>query len=168
MIEGETTELKPTRMPGGFIIRAATFLPVVATMIASIALMIYGSVETVFFVWEMISSHAASHDGVLLDAIEIIDLFLLATVMQLVSLGLYQLNFNQNLAVPRWLRVRTLDDLKSKLVGVTVTVLAVYFLGRALTWVAGPDIFYFGGAVAAVIAALTYFLSRIEHHNRSE
>ena len=66
--------------------------------------------------------------------------------------------------MPNWLRIHTLDDLKSKLVGVAVTVLAVYFLGRAIT--AGSDIgiLYLGGASALVIAALTYFLSKI-HDN---
>lgn len=101
----------------------------------------------------------------MLHAIEIVDLFLLATVVQVVSLGLYQLYFNQDLQLPRWLKIETLDDLKSKLVGVTITALAVYFLGRALTWQSGADIVYLGAAVAVVIAALTWFLSKIDHHH---
>jgi uncharacterized membrane protein YqhA len=85
-------------------------------------------------------------------------------VVQVVSLGLYQLYFDQDLELPNWLRIRTLDDLKSKLVGVAVTVLAVYFLGRAVTSAGGIDILYLGGASALVIGALTYFLSKI-HSN---
>ena len=80
------------------------------------------------------------------------------------SLGLYQLYFHQDMRLPSWLKIVTLDDLKSKLVGVTVTVLAVYFLGRALTWVSGVDIAYLGIGIALMIVALTYFLSKIDNH----
>jgi len=153
------------RLPGGFIVRALTLLPVIATMVASLALMIYGFIDTWRFARELLfPTHAVVRDEILLHAIEIVDLFLLATVVQVVSLGLYQLYFNQDLQLPRWLKIETLDDLKSKLVGVTITVLAVYFLGRALTWETGPDIAYLGAAVAVVIVALTWFLSKIDPH----
>ena len=46
-------------------------------------------------------------------------------------------------------------------VSVTVTVLAVYFLGQAIVWTDSPNIVYLGGGTALVIAALTYFLSKI-------
>lgn len=154
------------RLPGGLVVRAVTVLPVLATMIASLALMIYGFVDTWRFARDLvIPEHELTRDEILLHAIEIVDLFLLATVVQVVSLGLYQLYFNQDLQLPRWLKIETLDDLKSKLVGVTITVLAVYFLGRALTWQSGADIVYLGAAVAVVIAALTWFLSKIDHHH---
>lgn len=160
--EGE--ERRGLKLPGGFVIRAVTILPVVATMLASLALMIYGFVDTWRFVRELLfPEHALVRDEMLLHAIEIVDLFLLATVVQVVSLGLYQLYFRQDLQLPKWLKVETLDDLKSKLVGVTITVLAVYFLGRALTWEAGADIAYLGIAAALVIVALTWFSSKIDH-----
>ena len=153
------------RLPGGFIVRALTLLPVIATMAASLALMVYGFIDTWRFARELLfPTHEAVRDEILLHAIEIVDLFLLATVVQVVSLGLYQLYFNQDLQLPKWLKIETLDDLKSKLVGVTITVLAVYFLGRALTWQSGPDIAYLGLAVAVVIGALTWFLSKIDNH----
>jgi uncharacterized membrane protein YqhA len=150
----------------GRIVSGIILIPVIATMLAALALMIYGAFETWHFLNGMFfdPTHRLTHDEVLLHAIELVDLFLLATVVQVVSLGLYQLYFDQDLDLPNWLRIRTLDDLKSKLVGVAVTVLAVYFLGRAIT--AGSDIgiLYLGGASALVIAALTYFLSKI-HDN---
>jgi uncharacterized membrane protein YqhA len=81
-----------------------------------------------------------------------------------VSLGLYQLYFRQDLELPKWLKIDDLDDLKSKLVGVSITVMAVFFLGKVITWTGGIDILYLGGGAALVIAALTYFLSKIDHH----
>jgi uncharacterized membrane protein YqhA len=147
----------------GKLFSGVILIPVLATMAASLALMVYGAFETWHFLDGLFFSvdHRLSHDEALLHAIELVDLFLLATVVQVVSLGLYQLYFDQDLELPNWLRIRTLDDLKSKLVGVAVTVLAVYFLGRAITSAGGIDILYLGGASALVIAALTYFLSKI-------
>lgn len=149
----------------GFVVRLTMLIPVVATQLAAIGLMIYGGLETWHFISELfLGEHVSTRDETMLLAIEIVDLFLLATVVQVVSLGLYQLYFRQDLQLPAWLKITTLDDLKSKLVGVVVTVMAVYFLGRALTWTGGADIAYLGVASAVVIFALTYFLSQIDHH----
>lgn len=154
----------PLRLIGAAVSRII-ILPVIATMLAALALMLYGVAQTWHFVDGLFFAAERLHgEEALLHAIEIVDLFLLATVVQVVSLGLYQLYFKQDLAVPKWLKIETLDDLKSKLVGVVITVLAVFFLGQAVTWRAGPDILYIGGAVALVIVALTYFLSKIDRH----
>ena len=151
---------------GGYVVRAIMILPVVATMLAALALLIWGFLDTWHFVTGLLvpGDHAVVRDEALLHAIEVVDLFLLATVVQVVSLGLYKLYFKQDLALPKWLKINDLDDLKSKLVGVSITVMAVFFLGKAITWRNGVDILYLGGAVALVIVALTYFLSKIDHH----
>ncbi len=150
-------------MLGSIVIRVM-LVPVIATFICSLALMIYGAIETWHFVEALFfSDHQAERDQALLLAIEIVDLFLLATVVHVVSLGLYQLYFNQDLQLPKWLKIDSLDDLKSKLVGVTITILAVFFLGQAVAWTGRPDIIYLGGGVALVIVALTYFLSNMDN-----
>jgi uncharacterized membrane protein YqhA len=145
------------------VLRYIMVLPVFATFVTGCALIVYGLMETWSFVEALFfTGHGPDRNHALLLAIEIIDLFLLATVIEVVSLGLYQLHFNENLPLPRWLRIESLDDLKSKLVGVTVTVLAVYFLGEAVISTGGPDILYLGAGSALVIAALSFFLTRIE------
>jgi uncharacterized membrane protein YqhA len=150
---------------GGFAVRTAMLVAVIALMVTAVALIVYGVVDTWRFIAALLDrQHAIERDEALLHAIEIVDLFLLATVVQVVSLGLYQLYFRQDLQLPRWLKIDDLDDLKSKLVGVSITVMAVFFLGKAITWDAGIDILYLGGAVAMVIVALTYFLSKIDRH----
>jgi len=94
-----------------------------------------------------------------LEFIEIVDLFLLGTVLLMISLGLYELFINSDLELPQWLQIRTFDDLKLKLVGVVIVVLAVLFLGHVVAWNGERDLLRLGAGIAAVIAALTYFLS---------
>jgi uncharacterized membrane protein YqhA len=147
----------------GLMVRGVMIVPVVAAFATAVALIASGAIDTYEFIFEVFfSGHEVDRNHVLLLAIEIVDLFLLATVVHVVSLGLYQLYFRQDLNLPRWLKISSLDDLKSKLVGVAVTVLAVYFLGQAIS--AGNDItiLYLGAAVAVVIVALTFFLIRID------
>ena len=154
----------PFRLAGHFT-RGIMIIAVLATLVTAAALLVYGALETWTFlndIWPN-SAHPLSHDQVLLHAIELVDLFLLATVVEVVSLGLFQLYFRPDLDLPKWLRIDSLDDLKSKLVGVTVTVLAVFFLGQAIVWSGGPDILYIGGAIALMIAALTFFLRSMDH-----
>lgn len=148
-----------------FGIRLIMLVPILATQAAALVLMAFGAVQTWHFAAGLIGDGLmAAHDVVLYQVIEIIDLFLVATVAEVVSLGLYQLYFHLDLELPAWLKIETLEDLKSKLVGVTVTVLAVFFLGRVLLWQGDPSIAWLGGGVAAMVAALTWFLSKIDHH----
>jgi len=95
-----------------------------------------------------------------LGVIELVDLFLVGTTLYIIALGLYELFFDPHLPSPAWLIIRNLDDLKAKVLGVVIVILAVLFLGQALTWDGERDLLRFGGAVALVIAALTYFLGQ--------
>lgn len=93
--------------------------------------------------------------------IEVADVFLLAVVLYIMSLGLYELFIDDNLPLPAWLVIHTLDDLKEKLVGVVIVVLAVFFLGRVIESNEPIDVLYLGGGISLVIAALSYFSSRV-------
>ena len=80
-----------------------------------------------------------------------IDLFLLGTVLYIFSVGLYELFIDQGLPMPGWLRITTLDDLKERLLGVVAVLLAVTFLGSAVTWKGGTDILALGLAIGVVL-----------------
>jgi uncharacterized membrane protein YqhA len=90
--------------------------------------------------------------------IEAIDLFLLGTVFQIMALGLYELFIDDTIPLPHWLVIHTLDDLKTKLIGVIVVIMAVVFLGHVVNWHGEMDILYLGTAIALVVASLTWFL----------
>ena len=135
---------------------------VLGSLVAALALFAYGVVETLVVVVDTIAKAEVSSKGakaLALAFIEIVDLFLLGTVFLMIALGLYELFIDENLALPRWLSINSFDDLKNKLVGVVVVVLAVLFLGAVVGWDGSKDLLGFGVGVALVIAALTYFLS---------
>lgn len=135
---------------------------VLGSLVAALALFAYGVIETFVVVAETVAKADVSSKGakaLALAFIEIVDLFLLGTVFLMIALGLYELFIEENLNLPPWLSIHSFDDLKNKLVGVVVVVLAVLFLGAVVSWDGSRDLLGFGVGVALVIAALTYFLS---------
>jgi uncharacterized membrane protein YqhA len=72
-------------------------------------------------------------------------------------MGFYEL-FIAKAPLPGWVEIRDLDDLKTKLLGLTVLALAVIFLGTAFTTTATTSILEFGGAVAVMIVAVSVYL----------
>jgi uncharacterized membrane protein YqhA len=89
--------------------------------------------------------------------IEIIDLFLVATVFYIIALGLYEL-FIAKAPLPGWLKICDLDDLKDKLLGLVIIALAVLILGETLTWDGTSSILAFGIAISAGIAAISGYI----------
>jgi uncharacterized membrane protein YqhA len=150
--------LRPILNASRYLVIAA----VVGSLAASLALFVYGLAETFLVIVQAIAKAEVSSKGakaLALEFIEIVDLFLLGTVLLMISLGLYELFINSDLKLPEWLQIRTFDDLKLKLVGVVIVVLAVLFLGHVVAWNGERDLLRLGAGIAAVIAALTYFLS---------
>lgn len=137
--------------------RFVVFIAVLGSLIATLTLLFFGIYE-IGETLIKIPKGLIDSKTVVLKFIEIVDSFLLATVFLIIAIGLYELFIDSTLQLPDWLEINSLDDLKGKLVGVVVIVLGVIFLGNTAKWTGGTDILYLGGGVAAVIAALTYFL----------
>jgi len=150
--------LKPLLASSRYLVIAA----VIGSLVAALALFAYGMAETIAVVIDTIARADISSKGAKMLAlafIEIVDLFLLGTVLLMIAVGLFELFIDSNLALPEWLQIRTFDDLKNKLVGVVIVVLAVLFLGLVVSWDGERDLLRIGAAIALVIAALTYFLA---------
>ena len=144
---------------------------VIAIFAAAVLLLVYGGVQTVQLFIDTIATGAVSSKGakaLILAIIELVDLFLLATVLYVIAVGLYELFIDKSVSLPPWLVIRDLDDLKDKLIRVVIVVLGVLFLGQAITWDGTRDLLGFGAAVALVIAALTYFLSQKARKDKAE
>ena len=147
------------------VVAGSRYLIVVAVagiFIAATALLVYGALQAGLLIAELFSSPVSSKGAkaLLLAAIELVDLFLLATVLYVIAVGLYELFIDDTLPLPSWLEIHNLDDLKSKLIGVVVVVLGVLFLGQVIAWDGQRELLSYGAAIALVIAALTYFLSQ--------
>jgi uncharacterized membrane protein YqhA len=142
-------------------LRYLTIIAVICIIIASTSLLIYGGVVTFQVVTDSFSHEITAKGAkkMLLAFIELVDLFLLSTVLYIIAAGLYEL-FISDVDLPDWLVITDIDMLKDKLVGVVIVVLSVVFLGQALSWDGEKDLLNYGGAIAAVIATLTYFLSQ--------
>ena len=90
--------------------------------------------------------------------IEIIDLFLVATVAYITAVGLYKLFIKKDYKLPGLLKIRNLNELESKIIGVIVAALAVSFLGEAAE--DNPkDLLNIGLGTGSVIIALAIFVS---------
>jgi uncharacterized membrane protein YqhA len=88
--------------------------------------------------------------------IELMDAFLIATALLIFAIGLYEL-FIEEVAMPEWLAIHSLHDLKAKLASVIVLVLAVNFLSHLVEWKDARETLEFGLAVAVVSLALIAF-----------
>ncbi len=146
-------------------------IAVLATFLAALALLVYGSVTVIHVIFEMFASRQfttteAKHFSV--EFIEIIDLLLLGTVLYIVSLGLYELFIDERIVMPHWLVIADLDDLKGKLLGVITVLLAVTFLGDIVTWDGSESILWPGLATGLVLLALGYLLGKTVKPHRSE
>ena len=142
--------------------RYLILLAVLGALLAATTLLVYGLIEGVQLVIQTIEYGEVSRKGakaLALEFIEIIDLFLMGTVFYIVALGLYELFIDASVNLPEWLSIRTLDDLKNKLIAVVIVVLAVLFLGHVVTWDGEKDLMGLGVGIAAVIVALTWFLT---------
>ncbi|MDD1645094.1 MAG: YqhA family protein [Methanomicrobiales archaeon] len=135
-------------------------LAVIGTGIISVALFLYGFLLSLYGVYHIVLNFSVDIHVVkeyLATAVQIIDIFLVATVFYLISMGLYEL-FIAKAPLPGWVEIRTLDDLKTKLLGLTVIALAVIFLGAALTLSTGTGILELGAAIGIMIAAIAAYL----------
>ncbi len=140
--------------------RYMVIIGVIGAFLAAISLFVYGGILTVQQIIETIQTGYVSSKGsktLMLSFVEIADIFLLGTVMYIISTGLYELFIDDNIELPGWLEIHTLDDLKQKLVGVIVVVMGVIFLGHVIKWHGETEIVYYGAAIALVIIALTWF-----------
>ncbi len=88
-----------------------------------------------------------------------LDLIFLGIVIQILGIGLYELFVHSIDKLPDWLVITNFDQLKVLLVKASIMVIAVSFVGKVVTWDGEQSILYFGVGIAAIIAALSYFIS---------
>ena len=151
--------------------RFLLLIAIIGCLIVATSVLLFGAalvIKTTVGIFRDMEFSVAAGKSLALAAIETIDLFLIATVAYLTAAGLFTLFISPKVPLPLRLGVESLNDLKERVIGVLVVALGVLFLGNAVNWGEGQDLLYFGGAVAIVIVALSYFIRHMEKHGRTE
>lgn len=151
--------------------RLVTLVAVVASLAASLAMFYVAAVDTALLMHHVVAYAHPELDalarGVLraetiTHVVEVVDGFLLATVLLIFALGLYELFVSpldparNNVNFSRVLYIRNLDDLKSRLGKVVLMILIIRFFEHALEmrYETPLDLLTLAGGIALVGAAL--------------
>jgi uncharacterized membrane protein YqhA len=151
--------------------RFVVLTAVVGSLLAGIAIFYMATVDVIYlfqhalhYADSSLTSEARKvlHDSTITHVVEVVDGYLLATVMLIFSLGLYELFISDidqaqgSRSASKILVINTLDDLKSKLAKVILMILIVTLFKEAMTMaIATPmDLLYLGGSIALVALAL--------------
>ncbi|MCS7058272.1 MAG: YqhA family protein [Meiothermus sp.] len=133
--------------------RWVMLLPVVGLLVGAV----YFAVQTAVEVWRALS--LGSLEKALPLMVGAVDLALLAAVLIIFALGIYELfiaEVNRSEGINNVLVVRSLNDLKTKLGQVILMILVVKFFEKAQAFSpkGALDFLYYAGAVALLGAAL--------------
>jgi len=131
-------------------------LPAVASVIGGIALLLIGVWEVGVSIINLVV-HAEDVKVSVVEMLTAVDTLLLGTVVLVVGYGLYELFVDQSVKFPAWLEIKSLDDLKTKLIGVVVTIIGISFLGYLVDKNSPEDVMSVGIGVGAVLLGLAVF-----------
>jgi uncharacterized membrane protein YqhA len=118
--------------------------------------MAQGSISMVMVVIDAITEESGLKETIV-DVLTAVDAILLGTVLLVIGYGLYELFIDADIEVPLWLRVQDLDDLKSKLIGVVVAIVAVVFVGVFVDSNRAEDVISYGVGAGALVVGLAIF-----------
>lgn len=138
--------------------RFVVAIPAIGSIIGSFILMGIGTWEVIQSFLKLFNTSIELKESVVA-ILTAIDTLLLATVLLVIGYGLYELFVDSSVRLPPWLEIKSLDDLKAKLIGVVVAIIAVVFLGVLVDSTDPNEIMLIGfgaGAVLIGLAAFTY------------
>ena len=136
--------------------RYAVFVPAIASIIGAVLLVAQGSWAMLMAVIDSVSNGYGLKETIV-EVLTAVDAILLGTVLLVIGYGLYELFIDADLDVPQWLRVYDLDDLKSKLIGVVVAIVAVVFVGVFVDSNRASDVISYGVGAGALVVGLAIF-----------
>ena len=127
----------------------------------------FGGFGLIMFVIRSITEVTAGHAATVLPIFELLEYvhqFLIGTVLYITAMGLYQL-FIQDVPLPMWMKTENSEDLETNLIGVTVVVLAIEFLGAVFSG-RQDNLLEYGAGIALPIAALGVFMG-LKHRSEN-
>ncbi|MDP1784648.1 MAG: YqhA family protein [Sulfuricurvum sp.] len=155
--------------------RFFTLFAVIFSLMGSIVLFLVASMDiwqVVLLMRDMIFFHvhpANLHENVVASIIGAIDLYLIAVVLLIFSLGIYELFISKideaEKSSSNILQIHSLDQLKDKIAKVIIMVLVVSFFQKVLhtPYTGALEMLYFSGSILLLALAL-YFLNKGGNH----
>lgn len=126
-----------------------------------------GSIEMIKAVIDSVTGKSYLKAAIV-DVLTAVDAILLGTVLLVIGYGLYELFVDTDLEVPAWLQVHDLDDLKSKLIGVVVAIIAVIFVGVFVDTDRADEVVSYGLGAGALVTGLAIFAYATKKPNNSK
>ncbi|MEW6088743.1 MAG: YqhA family protein [bacterium] len=136
--------------------RYLTLIAILSSFITSIMAFLWGGYKTYTVITHLIAAIGGEEHGIGVELIAIMDTFLIATALYIFAVGLYEL-FISELNLPEWLTIHNLHDLKAKLIGVIILVMAVTFLEHLVHWENAANTLMFSGSIAIITTVLIAF-----------
>lgn len=136
--------------------RYVVAVPAVGAILGSFILMVIGTWEIIRSLLKLFDTAIPLKESVV-SILTAVDTLLLATVLLVIGYGLYELFVDSSVKLPPWLEIRSLDDLKAKLIGVVVAIIAVVFLGVLVDSTDANDVMLIGVGAGAVVIGLAAF-----------
>jgi len=157
--------------------RLVVLIAVIASLLVSFAIFFIATVDVFFMLVHLLhypeletSQRAILHDETIKHVVQVIDGYLLATVLLIFSLGLYELFISRidqadGASASRILSIRNLDDLKNRLAKVILMIMVVKFFEHAIgmSFATPRDMLGFAGGIALIGLAL-YLSHAAEKH----
>jgi uncharacterized membrane protein YqhA len=140
-----------------WLLKGCNFFTSVLFAIVGTIVLIYGGYESLLAVKSIIY-HTEGEEKIIVEVLKGLDLVFLGIVIQILSVGIYELFVGPIKNLPEWLTIDKFDQLKGLLVKASITVVSISFVGRAVTWDGGEEIMHYGIGIGVIIAALSYFI----------
>jgi len=160
--------------------RFVVVIAVIGSIAAGFTMFFMATVDTYYLILHMLNYASpemaaevrkALHDDTITHIVEVVDGYLLALVMMIFGLGMYELFISDideaqgSKTSSKILVINDLDDLKNRLAKVILMILIVLLFERAIKMplTGALDLLYLGGAIALVGLAL-YLTHAAEGH----
>jgi uncharacterized membrane protein YqhA len=158
--------MKGERKMSSFLARTRylILIPIIGLGLAAASFFVVGGIGLIRLVFEVLMAalglapraSGASQNVIIFEVVEYVHTFLIGTVLYITAVGFYQL-FIHEIEFPKWLKIDSTEELETNLIGVTVVVLAVNFMGAIIA--GGTDhILEYGAGIALPVAALGLFV----------
>ncbi len=141
--------------------RWVAVVPVVVLLASTVVAFVYAAYVAARTAHDVMT-HALPAAPNVSDFLVVIDLFLVGATTLIAALGFYELFINagdgRGLVLPRWLEMRDLDDLKTRVVSMVVLVVAVTFVEVLVGLGRASEVLEVGVGAGAVIVALAIYV----------